>query len=401
MNHKFLSIAAICATMMACNKTETTVATSIELPGTVDNEAFAANVESISVENLQMEDNWAFLQFMSIYLSDNYLYMFEDSKMHLTCFDRRTGEKLSDRSIKGNGPGEIVGMNSLFCIGDTLCLFDTKGNILQYDHNCKFVGKMHEFSDISWRYNLVRLNSGRYAFVSISNPDAYDNNAAIMLADKDFNITSRHFNVPQVQISIFGGSDPCVVVGDTIRATFYFDCHLYTLYGDTEQVTELVVPNPITPEKANELFANGQHMEVTHNYDGGFYTAGGSGQFMMLAYHIGNDQYRAMVDCRTNKATSMLISDVEDNFESTANIVNNLILKSVPVKSTNGFIYAMCKNSDMAKLLEGHDNLLDARLQKAQAEYRTYLERNAEYIKGLEPEERDETTVLLKIKLKN
>ena len=108
-----------------------------------------------------------------------------------------------------------------------------------------------------------------------------------------------------------------------------------------------------------------------------------------------------MVDYRKNKATSMLVSDVEDNFESAANIVSNLILKSMPLKSADGCIYTLCKNRDFAKILEGHDDVLDARLQKTQAEYRAYLERNAEYMKDLEPEERDAANVILKIKLKD
>ena len=401
MNHKLLPIAALCATMAACNNTDTNVTDRIELPGTVDNEAFASNVESISVVNLQMEDNWTFMDILSVCLSDNNLYMLDDSKMLLSCFDRKTGGKLAGRPIKGNGPGEINYFNSMFSIGDTLCIYDDKGNILQYDRNCKFIGKLHEFSDISIRYNLVRFDSGNYALVSTSNPDAADNNAAIMLVDKDFNITSRHFNVPQVQIFIIGGSDPCFVVGDTLRTVFYYDCHLYSICGGTEKVTEFVVPNPITPEKTNELFASGDYMSINSNYDGTFYTAGGSGRFMMFGYHIGNDNYRAMVDYRKNKATSMLVSDVEDNFESAANIVSNLILKSMPTKSADGCIYALCKNRDFAKILEGHDDVLDARLQKTQAEYRAYLDRNAEYMKDLEPEEGETALVLLKIKLKD
>ena len=55
----------------------------------------------------------------------------------------------------------------------------------------------------------------------------------------------------------------------------------------------------------------------------------------------------------------------------------------------------------MNKMLEGHDDLLDARLKRTKAEYRAYLERNAEYLKGLEPEERNEANVILKIKLKD
>ena len=165
-------------------------------------------------------------------------------------------------------------------------------------------------------------------------------------------------------------------------------------------IRQSVVFSDDVGEKANEIFKSGD-FNALHNYDGGFYTAGGSGRFMMVAYHIGNDNYRAMLDYQKNKVTSFLVSDVEDNFESTANIVNNLIMKSVPVKSTDGYIYMRIKNSDLANLLEGHDNLLDARLQKAQTEYHTCLERNAEYIKSLDEDERGEANVLLKIKLKD
>ena len=55
----------------------------------------------------------------------------------------------------------------------------------------------------------------------------------------------------------------------------------------------------------------------------------------------------------------------------------------------------------MAEILEGHDDLLDARLQKTQSEYRAYLESNAEFIKDLNTDERDAASVLLKIKLKD
>ena len=65
------------------------------------------------------------------------------------------------------------------------------------------------------------------------------------------------------------------------------------------------------------------------------------------------------------------------------------------------FIYAKAPNARIAELIEGHDDALDERLKKTQASYREFLKRNAEYIKGLEPEERDAANVILKIKLKN
>ena len=288
----------------------------------------------------------------------------------------------------------------MFCIGDTLCIYDEKGNILQYDNGCRFIGKMHEFSDLSYRYNILRLNNGNYVFVSITNPDSDDNNPAMMLADKDFNIISKHFDVPQAKISMFSGVEPCYVVGDTIRTIFVFGCKLYTLSGDTEQVTDLAVPNPITPEKANELFANDGYMEV-ETYDGGFSTICGSGSYVFFFYHIGDEQYMTMANYRSNKATSILASDVSNNLESAASIVSNLILNSGPVKNADGYCYLRIPNCTLAKLLEGHDNLLDARLKATQASYRAYLERNAEYIKTLEPEELDAVNVLLKVKLKD
>ena len=78
------------------------------------------------------------------------------------------------------------------------------------------------------------------------------------------------------------------------------------------------------------------------------------------------------------------------------------IFNNMQVLHSDGeYIYALCKNRDFAKILEGHDDVLDARLQKTQTEYRAYLERSAEYMKDLEPEERDAANVILKIKLKD
>ena len=74
MTFRLLSIAAIGATVMACSNSNTTEISRVELPGTIDNEAFADCVESISVMNLQMDDGWTVAGPLSICLSDNYIY---------------------------------------------------------------------------------------------------------------------------------------------------------------------------------------------------------------------------------------------------------------------------------------------------------------------------------------
>ena len=106
-----------------------------------------------------------------------------------------------------------------------------------------------------------------------------------------------------------------------------------------------------------------------------------------------------MLDKRTNNVVSVSFS--EDFEESATGLMLNLF-KNGDVFQTDGkYLYAKCKNSDMASILEGHDDLLDARLKETQAQYRAYLERNADYMKGLEPEERNAANVILKIKLKD
>ena len=407
MNHKLLTIAALCATMMACNSgNNTTSTTRVELPGTIDEEAFAANVESISVMNLQMDDCWTFMNDMNIGLSDSYMYMVDQIDLRLSCYDRKTGVKIAERALKGNGPGEIIGINSLFCVGDTCCIYDSRNVIHQYNHNCNYIGKMHEFSNLGWCYNIVRLNSGNYAFVSQRNSHYSDSTtAALMLADKSFNITSEHFAVSRAHTQIIG-SAPCYVDDDTIRMICAYNNHIYSLCNGTEQCIELDVPNPLTPEKADEFFDIGDFKVLRENaktarekYDGHFHSLCGSGRFLLFGYHFEKEDYWAMLDKRTNKAVS--IQKNNNDIETTSDIVGKFFTESVVVKLDSDLIYIRCKIGNLASLLEGHNNILDNRLKKTQATYRHFIKRNADYIKGLEPEERDAANVILKIKLKD
>ena len=102
MKTNTITIAAICTAMMACNsnQTDTAVTNRVELPGTVDNEAFAGNVESISVMNLQMDDDWVFASYPEIVFGDNSMYLLDqmqETLINLICFDRQTGEKVAGR----------------------------------------------------------------------------------------------------------------------------------------------------------------------------------------------------------------------------------------------------------------------------------------------------------------
>ena len=97
----------------------------------------------------------------------------------------------------------------------------------------------------------------------------------------------------------------------------------------------------------------------------------------------------------------MSIKIDEDFEESATGLLLNLFKKAEVFQTDGKYLYAKCKNSDIANILDGHDDLLDSRLQKTRAEYRAYLEQNAEYVKSLEPEERDAASILLKIKLKD
>ena len=396
MKTNILTIATICATMAACNSGNNTIYNRAEFPGTVDKRAFAEKVESISVMNLQMDDDWTLSYISKMAFADNYIYMIGSSQWILMSFDRQTGQKLAGRTIKGNGRGEILGFHPLFCIGDTLCIYDYKGIINQYDHKTHYIGKLHEFNNISSDYSLARLANGNYAFVPIAF-NVID--TAIMLADKDFNITSAHFTAPKFDSHIDEANPTYYVEGDTVRALFMDDCHIYTLYGNKEQITELVVPNPVTPQKANDLYESSKASVVVGKHYDSFYCLSGAGRSIFVKATVDRKKYLSFIDKYTCKVVSAPL--VKGKKPATASDLVVSIFKQMDLFHTDGkFIYAQFRNADLAKLLD-HNNILDARLKKTQASYREFLKRNADYIKGLEPEECDAANVILKIKLKD
>ena len=387
---------AVCATMLACSN-NSTVPNRVELPGTVDNEVFAANVESISVMNLQMDDDWTLSGFYDLELrfTNNYIYLFDDQQIRLMCFDQKTGEKLSACTIKGRGPGEINGLNSMFCFGDTLCIQDTWNRVLCYDRNCKFLSILHEFEAKGLKQHILRLNNGKYAQIWLTRLPSDTEQSAIILTDKSFKTISTHFETPKDNVYIYpADGKPYIANNDTIRFFFPCDNHLYSLCGNTEQCTELVLPNPLTPQIIIKMIKSTGQIEKMYDYDGFFGGLGESGRFLFFKYQMGKNNYISMFDKHTNSAVSIK-SDDDDN------LVNNIIRHSVVSITDGKFIYALCRNSDLAKYLEGHDAKLNACLKQTQAEYRAFLERNANYIKGLESEEREVANVLIKIKLKD
>ncbi|MBR6082040.1 MAG: hypothetical protein IKP62_03845 [Salinivirgaceae bacterium] len=410
MKTNVLSIAALAlaAVLTACNSKQDNITDRIELPGTVDNEAFADCIESIDVLNLQMDDDWVFEDGIQFALSDNYLYMVCGEKLRLTGHNLQSGEKVTGRMLRGNGPGELNGLSSLFCVGDTLFILDGMGIVRQYDNNGRFLGKVHDFGDTARIREMFRLKNGDFVLIR----HGYQEDSAcnqVFIADQSFNIKAEHFalTLPRVVIVMMGGGKPYCASGDAIRFFFYsnMDNHLYSLCGDSEQCTELVLPNPQTAEK--NIDASNEVVR-THSFDafnkmfeldGSFANLCESGRFICFQYQIDKKRHITMIDKRTNLAISAFSEE-----EQRGSLMHSLywIFNNMQVLHSDGeYIYALCKNRDFAKILEGHDDVLDARLQKTQTEYRAYLERNAEYMKDLEPEERDAANVILKIKLKD
>ena len=309
--------------------------------------------------------------------------------------------------LRGNGPGELNGSSSLFCIGDTLFVLDGMGIIRQYDHNGRFLGKKHDFGE-SYQ-GMLRLKNGDYVLINNGYQLTDSASSQVLIADQSFNIKAEHFALPlpRMVIVISGGGKPYCASGDAIRFFFYgkMDNHLYSLCGDSEHCIELVLPKPSTAEiflETTDEIMRTHSLEAFNKmteFDGIFANLCESGRFVSFSYQLDKKRHIAMIDKRTNGAVS-LFSEEEDK-EDVPDYLYSIFSKMEVLYSDGDYIYAKCKNSFAAKLLEGHDDLLDARLKKTQASYRAYLEHNAEFIKDLEPEERDAANVILKIKLKD
>ena len=390
-----LSIIAFCFAafaMAACNsnKTETANITNVELPGTVDNEAFASNVESISVMNLQMGDDWSFVDFPEFAVGDNYFYVLEYSQFRLICFDKQTGKRVSARTIKGNGPGEITSYTTMFCIGDTLCIQGSWYKVLAYDKNCNYIGMKHEFEESFYNYQIRPLSNGGFALISPQHPGKAK---SLLVTDKSFNTISEYFNTPAFRIYVNPMHSPLFYTfGDIVRFFYCCDNRLYSLCGNSEQCIEFVMPNLLTPEIATNDFGK------INDYDGQFGDLAESGKFIHFSYNFDKVRYSSLLDKQTNRVVSINYNELD---QGSSNLVLDFFRKSIIMLTDGKYIYAKCKNSRMAEILEGHDDLLDARLKKTQAQYRAYLESNAEFIKDLNSDEREAASVMLKIKLKD
>jgi hypothetical protein len=396
MKHNTLSIVAICATMAACSNSEKVVTNRVELPGKIDNEAFTDNIESITVMNLQMDDNWTFADYPRMAGGDNYIYLLDDQKMQLSCFDRQTGEKVSSRIIKGNGPGEIVGMSTMFCNGDTLCIQDFKGVVSQYNHKCAFLGKLYELDEEHSYYNVLRFGNKNYVLFTTGG----GSEQPALVTDKQFNILSRHFSPQERHNTLSSGvARPYYSNDDTVRGFLAGDNRIFELCGETEGCIELVVPNPLPQEVMQQATSGAIDFQKVFEYDGMFGNLTESGRFISFVYNCDRNRYTSLLDKRTNSVVSI---PADGGTADNATGIFVYFFNRTTIFQTDGkFIYAKTPSARMAELIEGHDDALDERLKATQASYRAYLERNAEYMKDLEPEERDAAAVLLKIKLKD
>ena len=214
-----------------------------------------------------------------------------------------------------------------------------------------------------------------------------------MVTDKSFNTISEHFDTPAFRIYV--NPTPSALFytfGNTARFFYCCDNHLYTLCDDSEQCIEFVMPKPLTPDIATK------ESDKMFDYDGLFGDLAESGKFLHFTYNLGKERYSSLLDKNTNSVVSVNYNELD---QGSSNLVLDFFRKGIIMLTDGNYIYTKCKNCHMSEILEGHDDLLDARLQKTQAEYRAYLESNAEFIKDLNDDERNAATVLLKIKLKD
>ena len=258
---------------------------------------------------------------------------------------------------------------------------------------------MHEFDETFSGYDhIMRLKNGDYALFMRGERQSDSVRPAVLLTDKSFNIKSRYFTIPQSRSWLTGGyANPYFVNDDIVRFFLSFDSHIYSLCDGIEQNIELVLPNPLT-EKINNSFVNlrgEEFIKAMNSYDGPFYDFGESGRFLVFQYKMSGTYYFSMLDKRTNNVVSKVYYDESES------IISNLFDKLYYLSSDGKYLYGKYFYKDLSALLENLGDQPDERLLKTKAELQACLERNADYIKGLEPEELGEASILAKIKLKD
>lgn len=355
-------------------------------------------VESISVVPLKITEDWKYMIYPSLSMSDELLVMFDPKFYRLMAYDRQEYNLLFSKDVKGRGRGELTTPGNLFLLSsDTICLYDQgTGMISMYDKTGNYVGTLNNNEIIVADYvypfqdNLLAISqSGR----------SRNNRDYVSCYTMSGKLLDSQLKIPDAiyDCGVYSGDLPtCYTFNDTLRFIMPFT---YNLFSSTSTNLECIYLFETSKTMPPKLFKESDDIVETIGkiMKGGYvWNINGLAEtdnYLTFSFLEGQKQKKAIIDKRNDK---VIINSVETNRHydalSPVNIWRYVLSRANIVFADNDYMYATvpCKSFDV---LSAAKDLLDSRLEEYLDSYQAFKNNNGHLADN-------ETCLIVKIRFK-
>lgn len=352
MNHKTTtklsaSIYLVIATLaMSCNNKENITYTpenTIELQEPTDcNSSFFSKIDSVTVLDLQVNDEWMYMEYPMMCFTDNYMYFLNTEKLWLGIYDKKTNSIKYSNIILGRGRNECLNVTNLFSVDDSICLFDcATGSAKLYSPEGSYLRKLNG-ADV-FASELYKIHDGYIGISEFGFGD--DNRQYITLFDDAFSSKGRFFEIPELYFDWniqAGHTIPRYVYNDTLRFVFPFSHCIYSFSTDGIRLSyDFHSSNPIPVnllkrrDDANYFFNELSSKGYEQMYEELMETD----KYLTFKYCVNNNHYRILLEKRNNQ-THFLSSNYDSDHLDADGFWSMLLGRSCFLYSDNKYIYA-------------------------------------------------------------
>lgn len=365
---------------------------------TNDKKEISDNVESISVIPLTITEDWKYMIYPSMSISNDLFVMFDPKFYRLMAYDRQEYNQLFSKDVKGRGRGELTTPGNLFVIdGDTICLYDQgTGMISMYDLTGDFIGTLNYKERIVADYVYPVKNQ----LVAISQSGGGRNNRDyVSYYKRSGELLDRQLKIPDevYDCGVYSGDSPtCYMFNDTLRFIMPFTYNLFSSTFDSVECSYLfqtskTIPSNLFKESNDVVEAIGKIMK--DGYVWNFNGIAETNDYLTFSYYEGQKMKKAMMDKRSG---SVVINNVASNPHydgvSVVNIWRYILSCAIIVSADNDYLYASVP-SESFDILSATKDILDNRLENYLESYQVFKNKNVDVLDK-------ESCVMVKIKLK-
>lgn len=356
-------------------------------------EDYISCIDSIGLIPLSVDKDWVYIDDPFMCKSYNSWFLLDQETYHLMIYDI-LGNKMFSRVIKGRGRGEVLNVGNIFCIGDSVCIFDIgSGRIIVYDNKGQYKGFLNNKNEI--HADLV-FPIGVENYVAISNAGfSMKDNHYVSYMDKDFKSLNTFISLPDYLFDFnikSKNSTLAHIYDDTLRFMLQLDYNIFSLTKDT--LISSFYLNTSNPIVTDEISARDTKPENTLNLIQNIYKKGyaaffsGFGEterFITFNYIMNQKKYNVLIDKNKLEAYSFSLSDyinkealenqLESQKEESLLIWKLIISNSTILYSDEDCIYCSV-DAGLYNILKVTTDYVDERLVKLYNEMKKYYTDN-------------------------